>query len=159
MKARLPRKLPGSPRRERGSAAVELALILPILITLLTFPVFYARCLWHYTVAQKAAQDAARYMASVPAAEMRSRKLGAAAQKIAEEIANQEIAELAPGKEFDPPQITCDGLSCGSSTGKTPSKVRVYISFGMADTFFGAVDTGRYGLLITADVTMRYAGN
>jgi hypothetical protein len=29
----------------------------------------------------------------------------------------------------------------------------------MADTFFGVVDTGRYGLLITADVTMRYAGN
>jgi hypothetical protein len=115
--------------------------------------------LWHYTAAQKAAQDAARYMATVPAAEMRSRRLAGEAQQIAENIARQEIAELAPGKEFDPPQVTCDGLSCGSSTGRTPAKVRVYISFGMADTFFGVVDTGRYGFLITADVTMRYAGN
>jgi hypothetical protein len=159
MKSPLRKTLSGSRKRERGSAAVELALIMPILVMLLTFPVFYARCLWHYTAAQKAAQDAARYMAGVPAAEMRSKKLGGDAQKIAENIAKEEIAELSPGKEFDPPQVTCDGLSCGSSTGKLPAKVRVYISFGMADTFFGVVDTGRYGLLITADVTMRYAGN
>lgn len=148
-----------SQRRQRGVAAIELALILPILLTLLTFPFFYARCFWHYTVAQKAAQDAARYMATVPLAEMRSKTLAGAAQQIAEEIAKREIAELTPGKTFDPPQITCDGLTCGNSTGKTPSKVRAYISFGMADTMFGVVDTGRYGLLITADVTMRYAGN
>jgi hypothetical protein len=159
MRSSLPRKLPGVPKRERGSAAVEFVLLVPILVTLLTFPVFYARCFWHYTVAQKAAQDAVRYMAGVPAAEMRSRKLAGEAQKMAEEIIKLEIAELAPGMNFDPPQVTCDGLSCGSSTGKTPTKVRAYISFGMADTFFGVVDTGRYGLLITADVTMRYAGN
>jgi Flp pilus assembly protein TadG len=159
MKSSLSRNPPGARRRERGSAAIELALLMPILVTFLTFPVFYARCLWHYTAAQKAAQDAARYMAGVPSAEMRSKKLAGDAQKLAEAIAKQEIAELAPGKEFDPPQVTCDGLACGSSTGKTPSKVRAYISFGMADTFFGVVDTGRYGLLITADVTMRYAGN
>jgi len=146
-------------KRQRGAAAIELALILPILVTLLTFPFFYARCFWHYTAAQKAAQDAARYMATVPMAEMRSKKLASAAQKIAEDIALIEIAELSPGKAFDPPQITCDGLACGNSTGKLPNKVRAYISFGMADTMFGVVDTGRYGLLITADVTMRYAGN
>jgi|AraplaDrversion2_2_1032049.scaffolds.fasta_scaffold01266_25 Flp pilus assembly protein TadG len=159
MNSHLFENLPRSRKRERGSSAIELALVLPILVTLLTFPVFYARCLWHYTAAQKAAQDAARYMAGVPAAEMRSRRLAADAQRIAEEIARQEIAELAPGTYFDPPQVTCDGLSCGSAIGRTPSKVRVYITFGMADTFFGVVDTGRYGLLITADVTMRYAGN
>jgi Flp pilus assembly protein TadG len=159
MKSPLFNTLPSSRKRERGSAAIELALLLPILVTLLTFPIFYARCLWHYTAAQKAAQDAARYMAGVPTAEMRSSVLAEQAQNTAQSIATQEIAELAPGKAFNPPQVTCDGLSCASTTGTVPAKVRVYISFGMADTFFGVVDTGRYGLLITADVTMSYAGN
>jgi Flp pilus assembly protein TadG len=151
MKLLAPKNKPITKRRQRGAAAIELAFILPILVTLLTFPFFYARCFWHYTAAQKAAQDAARYMSTVPMAEMRSKKLAGAAQKIAEDIASR--------KAFDPPQITCDGLACGNSTGKLPNKVRAYISFGMADTMFGVIDTGRYGLLITADVTMRYAGN
>jgi hypothetical protein len=98
-------------------------------------------------------------MAGVPAAEMRSPTLANNAQKLAEDIAKKEIAELAPGRVFSPPQVTCDGLPCDTSPGTTPAKVRVYIRFGMADTFFGIVDTGRYGLFVTADVTMRYAGN
>lgn len=159
MKLSAPGSKPRSRKHQCGAAAVELALILPILVTLLTVPFFYARCFWHYTAAQKAAQDAARFMSTVPVAEMRSKKLASAAQKVAEDIASREIAELAPGKPFDPPQITCDGLACGNSTGKIPNKVRAYVSFGMADTTFGVIDTGRYGLLITADVTMRYAGN
>jgi hypothetical protein len=30
--------------------------------------------------------------------------------------------------------------------------------FRMADKFFGVVDTGRYGLSMTADATLRHAG-
>jgi len=144
--------------RERGVVAIELGILLPILIVFLTFPVFYARCFWHYTAAQKAAQDAARYLSMVPAAEMRSKKLAKAAAAIAVEIARREIAELAPGTDFDPPQTACDGLACGSTAGKVPDKVRVFINFGMVDSFFGVVETPRYGLQITADVTLRYVG-
>jgi len=144
--------------REQGVAAIEAAILLPILLAFLTFPIFYARCFWHYTAAQKAAQDAARYLATVPAAEMRSKKLAKAAAAIAVEIAQREIVELAPGSEFDPPQAICDGADCGSIPGKVPTKVRVLINFGMVDTMFGVVDTGRYGFLITADVTLRYVG-
>jgi hypothetical protein len=159
MKTSVPKSVLHSRPREHGSAAIELALVLPILLVFLTFPIFYARCFWHYTAAQKAAQDAVRYLAAVPAAEMRSRKLAKAAAAIAVEIAQREIAELAPGTEIDTPQAICDGANCGSLPGIVPTKVRVLINFGMVDTFFGAVETGRYGLQITADATMRYVGN
>lgn len=145
--------------RERGVVAVEMGILLPILIIFLVFPIFYARCFWHYTAAQKAAQDAARYLSMVPAAEMRSKKLAKAAAAIAVEIAQREIAELAPGTDFDPPQALCDGANCGSIPGKAPTNVRVLINFGMVDNLFGIVETPRYGLLITADVTLRYVGN
>lgn len=144
--------------REHGAAAIELALILPILIVFLTFPFFYARCFWHYTVAQKAAQDAARYLSMVSAAEMRSPDLAVAAANLSVEIARREIAELAPGTTIRTPVATCDTLPCGSVAGKVPEKVRVFINFGMVDNIFGLVETGRYGLPITADVTLRYVG-
>jgi Flp pilus assembly protein TadG len=145
------------PCRQSGVAAIELAIILPVLIVFLTFPFFYARCFWHYTAAQKAAQDAAHYLATVPLAEMRSKKTARAAAAIALEIAQREIAELAPGTAFDPPQVTCDGLVCGSTIGKAPTKVRVFITFGLVDNL-GVVDTPWYGLVVTADVTLRYVG-
>lgn len=158
MKTSIPKSVRYPSARERGVVAIELGVLLPILIVFLTFPIFYARCFWHYTAAQKAAQDAAHYLSMVPAAEMRSKKLAKAAAAIAVEIAQREIAELAPGMSIDPPQAACDGLACGSTAGKVPTTVRVYINFGMVDNIFGVVETPRYGLQITADVTLRYVG-
>lgn len=159
MKTPNPRRFPGSPHRQRGVAAVEAAIVLPILIVFLTFPIFYARCYWHYTVAQKAAQDAARYLSSVPAQEMRSKKLAKEAAAIALEIAQREIAELAPGTSIDNPQVYCDGALCGTFPGQVPGRVNVLLNFGIVDNIFGIVDTGRYGIQVTADVTMRYVGH
>lgn len=159
MKTANPRRLPRAPYRQRGVAAVEAAVLLPVLILFITFPIFFARCYWHYTVAQKAAQDAARYLSSVPAQEMRSKKLAKAAAAVALDIARREIAELAPGTAIDDPQIYCDQSLCGTFPGKVPNTVHVLLNFGMVDTGFGVVDTGRYGFQITADVTMRYVGH
>jgi Flp pilus assembly protein TadG len=145
--------------RERGIAAVEAAVLLPILLICLTFPVFFARYFWHYTVAQKAAQDAARYLSTVSAQEMRSKTLAKAAAAVATEIVRTEMGELSPGTDIDDPFIECGNAPCGFKAGTVPSTVRVLISFGMKDTFFGVVDTGRYGLDITADVTRHYVGN
>ena len=145
-------------KRQGGTAAVEAALILPILVVFLTVPIYYARCFWHYTVAQKAAQDAARYLSQVSAAEMRSRRLAQAAGNLALEIAQREIAELSPGSAIDPPIVQCDYLPCGSLIGRPPTTVRVFITFSMHDNIFGSVPDGRYGLVITADASMRYVG-
>jgi hypothetical protein len=150
----------GSRKRQRGAAAIELALILPVLIVFLTFPIFYASVFWHYTVAQKAAKDAARYLSAVSAQEMRSKKFAPAAAAIASEIAKTEIAELAPGSAIDDPVIECNGVPCkGVTGGALPTTVHVYITFDMYDTFFGVAYTGRYGLKIQSDVTMRYVGH
>lgn len=158
MKTPIRKSIRYSRERQRGSAAIEVAVLLPIMLVFLMFPFFYARCFWHYTAAQKAAQSAARYLAAVPAAEMRSRVLARAAAAVAVEIAQRELAELSPGTAFDPPQAICDGANCGSLPGTVPTRVRVLINFGMVDNIFGVVDTGRYGLQITADVTLRYVG-
>jgi hypothetical protein len=150
---------PSPQTRRRGSAAVEAALILPILVVFLTMPIYYARCFWHYTVAQKAAQDAARYLSQVSTAEMRSPALAQAASSIAYTIAQREMAELSPGSVIGPPVVQCDYLPCGTVIGTPPATVRVYITFSMYDNIFGVINEGRFGLVITADVSMRYVGN
>lgn len=147
-----------SRKRQAGAAAVELALILPILLCFLTIPFFFARVFWHYSVAQKAAQDAARYLSTVPAAEMMTQSQARAAGELAKEIVLREIAELAPGSEIGEAGTYCDGENCGElQPGTTPSTVRVNFTISMFDQF-ESVDVGWYGLPITASYTMPYVG-
>jgi hypothetical protein len=145
--------------RERGSVAVELGLLLPVLLIFLALPIFYSRCLWHYTVAQKAAQDAARYLASVPKSEMTSSTLAQAAGDRAIEIANREIAELAPGSDIVGPKAYCNSRDCGFllPVGTLPTTVTVELGFSMADPWFN-IDIWDE-ISITATVTMNYVGN
>ena len=151
--AKLPRK------REAGVAAVELALLLPILIGFLLIPIFLSKCLWHYTVAQKAAQDAARYLSTVPRSEMLSTQLAEEAGALAIRIARLEIAELDPGSTITGPLAYCDSEICGTlGDGVLPRTVRVRLTFTMSDPL-GLIDFGWYGLRITANHTMRYVGN
>jgi Flp pilus assembly protein TadG len=143
-----------------GNAAIELALVLPILIVFLIFPIFYASVFWHYTVAEKAAKDAARYLSTISVQEMKSRQLAPAAAAIALEIAKTEIAELAPGSTIDDPVVQCGNTLCrGTTSGALPSTVHVLVKFDIYDTWFGVVDTGRYGWHIESDITMPYVGN
>lgn len=145
--------------RQSGAAAVELALIMPILLSFLLFQIFYAMCFWHYTVAQKAVQDAARYLSTVPQSEMRTPELAEAAGEMAKEIAKREIAELAPGSEIRDPYTYCGDDSCGGlARGELPETVRVKLTFSVYDPF-GFVDLGWMGASITANYTLRYVGN
>jgi hypothetical protein len=147
---------------QRGSAAVELALLLPVLTMFMAFTIFYASCVWHYTVAQKAAQDSARYLSQVSRAEMMSDDLTAAAVSIANQIVKLEMAELMPGSKVKSPDIICETMSgihsCGFVSGELPTAVSVSVSVSMFDTFFHVVDTGRYGLKINAEARMAYVG-
>jgi Flp pilus assembly protein TadG len=160
MKMRLPRSAFRPRTRERGSAAIEAGVLLPILIIFLALPIFYARCLWHYTAAQKAVQDAARYLASVPKAEMLSTTLADAAVSRAVEIATREVAELAPGGEMISPQAYCNGgARCGRTIpiGSLPRTVTVEMGFFMADPIFNVETWGQ--ISINASVTLNYVGN
>lgn len=149
-----------SPSRQRGAAAVELALIIPILLVVFSYPLFYARYFWHYTVAQKAAQDAARYLSTISRAEMKVGALAQDAAAIASDIATTELADLSPGGSPPTVDIECGTAHCnGVGSRPLPDTVRVIVTIDMFDNAFGVVDTGQYGIPITADVVMRYVGN
>jgi len=149
----------GPAARQAGVAAVELALLLPVLVSFITLGVFTVSIFWHYTMAQKAAQDAARYLSTVSAAEMMTPASAQAAGNLAQEIIRREIAEVSPSSQIGGLETFCDTSHCGFKLpGTVPTTVRVNFSVSMFDPS-GLVDTGWYGLQITANYTMRYAGN
>ena len=142
--------------RQRGAAAVELAILIPILIVILAPLILYARYMWHYTVVHRAAQDAAQYLATVPKAEMNSRLLAGRAKDVAVEIVKTELADLAPEDALYDPGVYCDTEECGSVAG-APQTVRVLVSFEFYDNIFHTY-LGPRGFTIEANVTMSYVG-
>ncbi|SFU77907.1 TadE/TadG family type IV pilus assembly protein [Pseudoduganella namucuonensis] len=139
---------------QRGIAAIELALLLPVLIVLLAMPLYLGRVFWHYSVAQKAAHDAVRYLASVPLAQMRDPIRIAATVEATRSIVLEETADLQPGSIPVIVDVQCDGLSCMGVT--TPTNVRVVVRLYMEDIFYAEISQRTD--LLTADVTAVYVG-
>lgn len=141
----------------RGVAAVEFAILLPLLLILLAAPLYIGRVLWHYTVIQKAAHDAVLYLSTVPEAEIRTPVLNAAAKTLATDLANAELADLPLGNY--PPAITveCDGVACDGYS--VPSRVRITIRMRVQDPFFGSDLGGFDGILISSNAEMVYIGS
>ena len=159
MKARFNR---GARRAQTGSVAVEAAIILPVLILFLAVPLFMARIFWYYSVAEKAAHDGARFMSQATRMEIQDSTGGAepAVAALAKAIVNAELDEIRPGLVGVTPSVLCDGLICGGLS--IPSTVRVAVQIRVRDDIFGFVTAplfGEDGLLLVADVTVRYAGN
>ena len=139
-------------RRQRGIAALELALILPIFLVLLTLPLFFGRIFWHYSVVERAAQDAARYLSSIPLSEMKNPARASAVSAVATAIVNDEIAELAPGPDPIVVTVSCDVGPClGYSV---PQTVNVNIKLLMSDIFFSNVTS--LAVPLTASATYPY---
>lgn len=157
MNLRLPWRGFAHGRRQRGSAAVEFAVLLPCLALALAPLILCARFMWHYTVAHKAAQDAARYMSTVPAVEMRSRTLAGEASAVAVEIAKRELGDLAPGEELSDAEVQCDSNACGIRAGTIPRTVKVTLVFYMHDPIFKTY-LGPWGLPIDVTVVAPYVG-
>ena len=150
----------GFARRQRGIAAVELAFILPVFLLLLAFPLYFGRVFWHYTAAQKAAQDAARYLASVPAAELKDPARASSVVAVVKDIVEAETAELNPGPYRPAVTVLCDGLTCAGFS--APSTVTVGVQVYMADVFFAGITSSLLGdgsMVLTADVTLSHVGN
>lgn len=150
-----------STRRQRGVAALELAIILPVMIVMLMLPIFFARVLMHYSVAAKAAQSAAMYLATTSRQEMEHGPRKTAATSIAANIANITVAELRPGGEYPVGvDIQCDGLTCLGPI--APKQVRVIVRMWMVDEFTRAFTAGLIpdtGIPITYAYTMPYVGD
>lgn len=155
--------LPASLRRRvRGSAAVEMALILPALIAFMAAPLFLARVFWFYSVAEKAAHDAARFLSAASPLEMQDTSASpfSPVTLLATAIADAELAEIAPSLHLKVVSITCDGMYCAGQG--VPQYVRASVQIRVHDDILGPITDpffGAGGLQLTADVTMRYAGN
>jgi Flp pilus assembly protein TadG len=120
---RLRRKLPA---RERGSVAVECAIVIPIFLFMLSGMLFFGRLFWHYTVIQKAAHDAARFLATAPLRDMMAANgADVPLALVASKIASDEIAELNPG----------DSKCYGD---KVPQKILARVKLQVTDPFLDA---------------------
>jgi Flp pilus assembly protein TadG len=148
--------------RTQGSVAVEFALVLPIMVVMLAAPLFFGWIFWHYTVAQKASQDAVRFLASASAAEIRTSGPGGEAPvaAVARAMVMAEIAELRTG--MDPPvvDVLCDGRTCAGL--KIPSRVTVSVQMSIVDTFLSVVTlkyTGGDPIVLNPVATTDYVGS
>jgi len=144
--------------RQRGAAAVELALLLPIFVFFMSFPLFLGRYFWHYTATQKAAQDAARYLSTISAQEMRDPALSESAAALTNRIVQMELAELHTGGMRPRVTVLCGDVLCqGVTTGPLPETVTVHVRMDMVDHIFG-LDFGRYGVQLNVRYEVRYVG-
>ena len=147
--------------RQRGVAAVEFAVILPLLIFLIAVPIFFGRCLMHYTVIQKAAHDAAIYLATLPRTDLYTQAKWVGATQLAFQIIDEETAELRPGDDgmvFR--EVRCDDFVCGFVT-PVPKIITVQVSVQMVDDFLFAYTkafVSRDGIRLNAKVTVPYLG-
>jgi len=139
--------------RQRGIAAVELAMVMPVLVLLLAFPLALGRIFWHYTAYQYAAQDAALYLSKAPLSEMGNPARGGEVAGVVTAMVAQQLAELAPGGFSYGLGVTCDGGPC---IGNAPTTVGVKISVYFEDIFFSG-ETG-LNFWLTVDVTYPYLG-
>lgn len=149
-------------RSEQGSVAVETALVLPVIIMFLAVPLFLARIFWYYSVAEKAAHDSARFLSQASRIEILGPGQGAkpGVVALAEAIIDAELEEIRPGLVATAPTILCEGYTCAGLN--VPADVRVAVQIRVRDEIFGPITDpifGEDGLLLTADVTMAYAGN
>ena len=150
--------------RQRGVAAIEMAFILPVMMILLAVPLFFGRVFWHYTVAQKAAHDAARYLSEIPLTDINNLTRIGYHLAVAGEIVAGEMSDLNPGSdpiavfyqcEYRLGYDHCDGKS-------TPKSVRVGVRITMSDAIFPNFTSdylGDNGLLLNAAVAMPYVAN
>lgn len=151
---RTKRALAGGAGRQRGIAAVELAIVLPVLVLMLVMPLYLGRVFWHYTVIQNAAHDAARYLSKIPASEMNNPTRGPAAVAVADAIVAEELAEVAPGEFRYTLLISCGGFECAGYS--RPAEVRVAIEMILEDIFFPSLNP--LSITLQAAVTYPYQG-
>ena len=169
------RRLRTAQDNERGSVAVEFAILLPtILIPLLAATLFFGRFFWHYTVAEKAAYDAVRFVAAASPTELKTLCTVAIYKDscivmAAMSLATKELAELHPSDdENNSPRVDvfCDDGTClTNASSAAPKTVSVAIVMQVDDPFlsaFTSLFTGGDGALsipIRVGARTYYVGN
>lgn len=158
-------------RRAQGAVAVEMALVMSAFTMLLTLLLFWAQVFWYYTMAHKAAHDAARFLSRATPAEMQTLGTGggeAPAAGVARWIVESELGALRPVMQPFWIYVECGGRSAtglttfGNCGSKIPELVRVRMELGFNDSLLPDMlfnYFGRSNLTLQPDVAMRYVGN
>jgi hypothetical protein len=150
----------GGMAAQRGIVALELALILMCALAVLPAMLLMGRVFWHYTVLEKSVHDAARYMASLPPAEMinPAKAYAAAGTAQAMVVAAASAAQLNPAPQAWQVMVACDGYSCGSVS-TLPLNIRVTAELSLDDELLGTLSynlLNTTGFILNADITQRY---
>ena len=128
-------------KRQRGIAAVELALILLFTSFILPVVFLFARVFYHYNVIKQATQDAANAMASTPRMELITSSGMAAAKARSVMI----VMDALTSAGITPPEDLVVGIECngGLCVAATPVvEISVTASFTLFDGFY--MDTWRW---------------
>lgn len=148
------------PNFMRGIAAVELALILIFSVPLTSLLLMFGQACLSYTVLQKGVHDAARYMAALPAIEMRDDMKVGQAQIVARNmiVDAARAAHLGSVPTAQSVFFACDGVGCGNGT--LPSLIFVYVKLTVNDPLFELANAylGQNGFTFKVSVTVRYGG-
>jgi hypothetical protein len=152
MRRRLPRPMPAA---QRGVAAIEMALILTFSFALFPFVLWFGRVFYEYNVMLKAADEASRYLASLPPLEATT----IASWRLASGTALQMMANAAAGAGLsavpDSIQIACYPVACGTPN-VPPASIGVSFSVSMVDDLLYDTTSGAFSLNL--ELTVPYAG-
>ncbi len=148
-------------RRQRGVAAVELAICISATILLMPAVLLFARVFIEYSVMKEATRDAAAYMASLPPVALMDNNERARATGIAERLVNDAAdgVGMLSGSTVQVADIECDGHTCG---GLVPENLTVEVTFAIKFDFFtnltgGWTDTNQRIWEVTANSTIPYS--
>ena len=118
-------------RKASGVAAIELALTLPLLVLIVTGLIEYGRLMWNYDALAKATRDAARYLSTVPAANLASEASpGSATYQMVKDAT--ESAGINPPLINSNIHVTCTPSCTVSPTTLKPERVGVAIDYPFA---------------------------
>ncbi|KAB8040171.1 TadE/TadG family type IV pilus assembly protein [Janthinobacterium aquaticum] len=127
-----------STRRQRGVAAIELALIMLFFTGLLPVVLLCGRALFAYTALQKSAHDAARYMATLPLPQMMNLASAAEGSVVVRQMVSDAMQDTWPEMETLRITVECvyadDAYQCGSYASR-PLQVRLKLTIDMPVRF------------------------
>lgn len=152
---------------QRGSVAVETAIVFSFLVLFATLPsIYWAFYFYKYSAAQKAVHHAALYLATAPKMEMR--QTGPGGEAIAFVVAKKLIASEMAGLGAPDPTFGCNyrqspgGIvpkDCSVSNNVLNTQTLVQVSVSVDMSYVDPLTGSDSGLWISPYAVVPYIGN